>query len=92
MSVAPAPTITLSRRFAGELGEMTLSSRAAAAPAPHLLVLNEPLAVELGVDPDWLRSPDGLNLLLGTAVPGDATPVAQAYAGHQFGYYSPAAG
>jgi hypothetical protein len=55
VSVAPAPTITLSRRFAGELGEMTLPSRAAAAPAPHLLVLNEPLAVELGVDPDWLR-------------------------------------
>ena len=92
MSVAPSPTITLSRRFAGELGEMTLPSRAAAAPAPHLLVLNEPLAVELGVDPDWLRTPDGLNLLLGTAVPDDATPVAQAYAGHQFGYYSPRLG
>ena len=61
-------------------------------PDPRLLVLNEPLAAELGLDPDWLRSPDGLRLLVGNLVPDGATPVAQAYAGHQFGGYSPAAG
>src|SRR3712207_260279 len=61
-------------------------------PAPRLLGLKEPLAIELGLDPAWLRTSDGLRLLVGTAVPGGATPVAQAYAGHQFGGYVPRLG
>ena len=39
---------------------------AARAPAPELLVLNDAVAVELGVDPDALRGRDGIDLLLGT--------------------------
>ena len=66
--------------------------KAESAPEPSLVALNEPLAVELGLDPAWLRSPDGLALLVGTAVPHDATPAAQAYAGHQFGGYVPRLG
>jgi uncharacterized protein YdiU (UPF0061 family) len=56
------------------------------------LVLNEPLATELGLDPDFLRSADGIGLLTGHRLPVDATPVAQAYAGHQFGWYAPRLG
>lgn len=92
MSVAPAPTVTLTARFAGELGELALPWQAEAAPEPRLLALNEALAAELGLDADSLRSPDGLRLLVGTLVPDGATPVAQAYAGHQFGGYSPRLG
>ena len=55
-------------------------------------MLNDALATDLGLDPDWLRSPDGIGLLTGTVVPEGATPVAQAYAGHQFGGYSPRLG
>jgi uncharacterized protein YdiU (UPF0061 family) len=55
-------------------------------------VLNEPLANELGLDPAWLRSSDGLGLLVGNQLPPGATPVAQAYAGHQFGGYAPRLG
>jgi serine/tyrosine/threonine adenylyltransferase len=55
-------------------------------------VLNEPLAGELGLDPAQLRSPDGVRLLLGNDVPAGATPVAQAYAGHQFGGFVPRLG
>ena len=40
----------------------------------------------------WLRSPDGLRFLVGTLVPDGATPVAQAYAGHQFGGFVPRLG
>lgn len=61
-------------------------------PAPRLLVLNEALAVELGADPDALRGDDGLAILAGNAVPDGAEPVAQAYAGHQFGGFSPRLG
>ncbi|MFA7508842.1 MAG: protein adenylyltransferase SelO family protein, partial [Mycolicibacterium vanbaalenii] len=85
-------TLALQGRFVGELPELAVPWKAEAAPQPQLLVVNEPLAAELGVDADWLRGPDGLGLLTGTVVPSDATPAAQAYAGHQFGGYQPRLG
>ncbi|SFU02910.1 Uncharacterized conserved protein YdiU, UPF0061 family [Geodermatophilus amargosae] len=92
MSVAPALTVALGDRFASALPEMALPWQAAETPDPRLLALNEPLAAELGLDADALRTPEGLALLTGTAVPEGARPVAQAYAGHQFGYYNPRLG
>ena len=85
-------TLHLGNRFAGDLPELALAWQAQDAPDPSLLVLNEPLATELGLEPDWLRSPAGVRLLVGAALPDGATPVAQAYAGHQFGNYSPRLG
>jgi len=85
-------TVDLGTDFAGELPELAVRWQAEEVPQPQLLVLNEPLAVELGLDPSWLQSPDGIQLLVGRAVPDAATPVAQAYAGHQFGGYSPRLG
>src|SRR3712207_8447686 len=91
VTVAPPATV-LGNRFARELPELALPWKAEEAPEPRLLVLNDALATELGLDPDWLRSDDGVRLLVGNRVPGEATPVAQAYAGHQFGGYSPRLG
>ena len=71
---------------------MAVRWQAAAAPDPRLLALNEPLADDLGLDPSWLRSADGLAFLVGAAVPSGAAPVAQAYAGHQFGGFVPRLG
>ncbi|VEG58512.1 Uncharacterized conserved protein [Mycolicibacterium aurum] len=85
-------TLSLQGRFVRELPELTVQWKAEEAPEPRLLTLNEPLAAELGLDPEWLRSRDGLGLLVGTMVPADATPVAQAYAGHQFGGFQPRLG
>ncbi|MBI3692233.1 MAG: YdiU family protein, partial [Mycolicibacterium aromaticivorans] len=85
MSIAPDTTVVLGHRFATELPEIALRWQAEAAPDPRLLVLNESLAAELGLDPAWLRSTDGIGLLVGTRLPADAEPVAQGYAGHQFG-------
>ena len=92
MSVLPAQALRLDDRFARALPEMALSWQAEEAPEPRLLALNEPLAAELGLDPAALRTPGGLRLLVGTAVPEGARPVAQAYSGHQFGGYSPRLG
>jgi uncharacterized protein YdiU (UPF0061 family) len=92
VSLAPPPAVTLGDRFARELPDLALPWRAEEAPDPRLLVLDEQLAAELGLDPAWLRTPDGLGLLLGTHVPDGATPVAQAYAGHQFGGFVPRLG
>ncbi|HEX2212752.1 MAG TPA: YdiU family protein, partial [Mycobacterium sp.] len=75
-----------------ELPELAIRWQAEAAPDPQLLVLNDGLADELGLDAEWLRGPDGLRLLTGNLVPAGATPVAQAYAGHQFGGYVPRLG
>jgi len=92
VSAAPATTVTLDDRFAREVAEMAVPWQAEQAPQPRLLVLNEPLAAELGLDAGWLRSPDGLRLLVGNLVPTGAHPVAQAYAGHQFGGFVPRLG
>ncbi len=59
---------------------------------PSLVVLNEPLARDLGLDPDFLRSPDGVALLAGNAIQPGARPAALAYAGHQFGQFVPSLG
>ena len=92
MNVASALTVQLDGRFARELPELSVPWQAEDAPDPRLLVLNEPLAAELGLDAESLRSPDGVRFLIGTRVPEGATPVAQGYAGHQFGGYSPRLG
>ena len=92
MNAAPTITLPLEHRFAAELPELSVAWQAADAPEPRLLAFNEPLAVELGLDPDQLRTPDGVRMLIGNVVPEGATPVAQGYAGHQFGGYSPRLG
>ena len=92
MTVDSGTTLALGDRFARELPEMALPWQADEAPEPRLLLLDEALAGELGLDPAWLRSPEGLGLLTGTSVPAGGRPVAQAYAGHQFGSYSPRLG
>ena len=60
--------------------------------APRLIRLNRPLAVSLGLDPDWLASAEGLDVLAGNRVPEGAEPIATAYAGHQFGGFVPQLG
>ncbi len=92
VSVSALTAVRLGNQFARELPELSLAWRAEEAPDPHVLALNEPLAVELGLDPAWLRSADGVRLLTGAAQPVGATPVAQCYAGHQFGGYNPRLG
>jgi len=64
----------------------------AAVAEPRLVKLNLALAVELGLDRDWLRSPEGVAVLAGNAVPDGAEPLAMAYAGHQFGGFVPQLG
>jgi uncharacterized protein YdiU (UPF0061 family) len=92
MSIQPEVAVTLDGRFARELPEMAVRWKGEPAPEARLLVLNDALADELGLDPSWLRSPDGLALLTGTSVPAGVTPVAQAYSGHQFGNLQPRLG
>ncbi|MEY4339115.1 MAG: hypothetical protein RLZ14_965 [Actinomycetota bacterium] len=78
--------------FARDLAGLHEPWQAAAAPEPRLLVLNEPLACDLGFDPAHLATPEGAAQLVGMSLLPGSRPVAQAYAGHQFGGYSPRLG
>ena len=82
----------LSATYAQTLAEFCVPWQPAAAPAPKPVRLNRELAEELGADPDLLAGPEGLAMFAGNLLPAGAKPVAQAYAGHQFGGFSPRLG
>ncbi|MEX2520549.1 MAG: YdiU family protein [Paracoccaceae bacterium] len=56
--------------------------------APRLIKLNADLVERLAINPAWLAGPEGLAALAGNAPPPGAEPLAQVYAGHQFGGWS----
>ncbi|MBX3013951.1 MAG: YdiU family protein [Caldilineaceae bacterium] len=61
-------------------------------PAPAIIKLNTALAQELKLDPQALNNAEGAAIFTGAVAPAGATPLAQAYAGHQFGGFSPKLG
>ena len=73
--------------FAVEFPELALPCVGESFPDPQVLVLNEPLAKDLGLDPEWLRSPAGIDFLT-----GQGKCFALGYAGHQFGQFNPRMG
>lgn len=60
--------------------------------SPQLIRANSTLAAELGIDPTWLESAEGVSTWAGNLVPEGAQPIAQAYAGHQFANFVPQLG
>ena len=58
------------------------------AAAPSLVLFNTALAEQLGIDPGLGTSPDAAALFTGNRLPDGARPIAQAYAGHQFGNFT----
>ncbi len=69
-------------------------SRLAPEPvsAPGPIRVNRALARFLGIDPDWLASEEGTEVIAGNRVPEGADPIATVYAGHQFGNWNPQLG
>ncbi len=78
--------------YARELEGFYVPSQAAVVPQPKLLSLNRGLAEELCLDPDVLGSDRGVAVFAGNESPAGASPLAQAYAGHQFGGFVPRLG
>jgi uncharacterized protein YdiU (UPF0061 family) len=74
--------------YARELEGLYTAWPPAKVPEPRLLFLNHDLATELGLDAAALDSPLGAEVFAGNRVPEGAVPLAQAYAGHQFGSFS----
>ncbi len=91
-ATATLDEIALDNSYARELQGAYAACQPRTWPAPQLVALNDALADELGLAPQRLRSEAGLAFLSGNALPASATPLAQAYAGHQFGGFSPQLG
>ena len=60
--------------------------RPSSVPDPTLVIFNEKLAESLGLSAK--ADKDYLSVFAGNSVPDGASPLAQAYAGHQFGYFT----
>ncbi len=84
--------IAFDNTYARELPGLYTACKPATAPAPRLLYLNTALADELGLDSAALAGAEGTALFAGNSVPEGAEPLAQVYAGHQFGGFSPQLG
>lgn len=89
---ATRPSIRFDNSYARELPGLATPWQPATVPAPAMLYFNRSLAEELGLDADALDSERGAAIFAGNEVPDGATPIAQAYAGHQFGHFSPSLG
>lgn len=61
-------------------------------PCPQLIIVNDSLAEQLGIDPEHLSSDEGIKVLAGNALAKGSEPLAMAYAGHQFGNWVPLLG
>ncbi len=87
-----ANTFHFDNSYARALPDFYAPVQPAQVPQPALVQLNHALAAELGLDGAALDSPEGAAIFAGNTVPLGAQPLAQAYAGHQFGGYSPQLG
>src|SRR5688572_18910160 len=83
---------TFDNSYARDLDGFYVSWKAAEAAQPRLVKFNHALAEELGLDARALDSEGGARIFAGNETPGGAAPLAQAYAGHQFGGFSPQLG
>jgi uncharacterized protein YdiU (UPF0061 family) len=92
MTDAATAPFRFDNTYARELEGFYVAWQPAKAPAPKLLYLNRALADELGLAHDALPEDTAAALFAGNLVPEGATPIAQAYAGHQFGGFSPQLG
>ena len=78
--------------YARELEGFYVSRRPDVVREPRLLFLNHSLAAELELDLASLDTAAVAAIFAGNTVPEGAEPLAQAYAGHQFGGFSPQLG
>lgn len=86
------PQLPIQQSYATLPSRFFAPTQATPVAAPRLIRLNVPLADALGLDSTWLAGPQGLAMLAGNQMPQGVDPVATAYAGHQFGHFSPQLG
>lgn len=86
------PLFPFDNCFARELKGFYVPWQPVHVPVPRMVKFNQPLAMDLGLDSAVLNGPSGATLFSGNQVPEGAEPLAQVYAGHQFGSFAPQLG
>jgi uncharacterized protein YdiU (UPF0061 family) len=88
----PPMTLPFANTYARLPGHFYARVQPARVPSPRLIRINDDLAQQLHIDPTWLSGEEGLAMLCGNAIAPGSEPLAQAYAGHQFGNFVPQLG
>ena len=83
---------TLEHTFANQLPDFFVACEPTSVPEPALLQFNHALAQELGLDLNDVAPEQLAQAFSGNELPTEAEPIAQAYAGHQFGGFVPQLG
>lgn len=78
--------------YASQLDNFYSACEAAQAPEPGIIKINSALALQLGINIDRLSVEEQTAIFSGNQLPDGANPLAQAYAGHQFGNFVPQLG
>lgn len=81
--------IQFDNTYARELEGLYVPWQPTKVTSPRLLQVNMSLGCQLNLPMGVLSGPMGSAIFSGNEVPTGATPLAQAYAGHQFGHFSP---
>ena len=89
---ADAPCFAFDNTYARDLEGLYVPWKAAQVARPRLVKFNRELAEELRLDVDAVDSERGARIFAGNEIPEGAAPLAQAYAGHQFGGFVPQLG
>ena len=84
--------MTFENSYTQTLPELAVTWNSDVAPSPKALIVNEAVAQSFNLDPQFLKTEAGVRFLLGNELIDGCTPMALAYAGHQFGGYSPRLG
>ena len=85
-------SINFENSFAKELSEICKKCNPTAFLGSEMLLKNYNLAEELGLSKNFVDSEECLNIFSGASLPESSIPIAQAYAGHQFGHFNPQLG
>ncbi|NBB93197.1 MAG: YdiU family protein [Gammaproteobacteria bacterium] len=84
--------VELDNSYARLPGQFHQRTGPAPVAAPRLIRLNHDLARSLGIEPETLERPAGVEWLAGNRPAVGSEPLAMAYAGHQFGNWVPQLG
>jgi len=89
---ANPPLFPFDNSYARDMPGFYVAWEGSKVPSPAIVLFNRALAEVLGLDAAQLDTPEGAEIFAGVSPPDGASPLAQVYAGHQFGGFSPQLG
>ncbi len=90
--MTPVPTLPFDNSYSELPAQFYTAQIPTPVSEPGLVRINREVAQLLDIDPEWLESKAGIEILAGNQLPQGANPIAQVYAGHQFGGWNPQLG